>query len=76
MIDIRSLAKILVVIGLSSIISGTVTLAYIVHETDIVDSYVNKINELEKENTQLKRDYNYEKREKEYWYYECVNDAY
>lgn len=75
MIDVRSLAVILVVIGLSMVVSGTFTLNYIIHQTDAIDDYVNKINDLEKENKQLKRDYTYEKGQAEYWYYYNVNDA-
>ena len=71
MIEIRSLAVILLIIGLSMIVTGSITLSYIIHQTDIVDNYVNKINELEKENTQLKRDYKYEQGQAEYWY--CYN---
>lgn len=75
MIEVRSLAVILAVIGLSMIVSGSFTLSYIIHQTDIIDDYVNKINELEKENKQLERDYKSEKRQAEYWYYYNVNDA-
>ena len=36
---------------------------------------INKINQLEKENKQLKIDYNVQKEEAEYWYYYNVDDA-
>ena len=75
MIEIRSLAVILSIIGLSMIVTGSITLSYIIHQTDIVDNYVNKINELEKENTQLKRDYKYEQGQAEYWYYYNAKDG-
>lgn len=75
MIDVRSLAVILVVIGLSMIVSGSFTLSYIINQTDAIDNYVNKINELSEKNKQLERDYKYEKGQAEYWYYYNVNDA-
>lgn len=73
--DVRSLAAVLAVIGISMIISGAFTLSYIIHQTDIIDGYVNKINKLETEKEELKRDYNYEKKQAEYWYYYNVTDA-
>lgn len=75
MIEVRSLAVVLAVVGLSMVVSGTFTLSYIIHQTDTIDDYVNKINNLEKENKELKRDYIYEKGQAEYWYYYNVNDA-
>lgn len=67
MIEVRSLAVILAVIGLSMIVSGSFTLSYIIHQTDIIDDYVNKINKLEDKNKQLKRDYKMKEREANYW---------
>ena len=75
MIKVRSVAIILAIVGLSMVVSGTFTLGYIIHQSDTIDDYVNKINDLEKENKQLKRDYTYEKGQAEYWYYYNVSDA-
>jgi hypothetical protein len=75
MIEVRSLAVILTMIGISMIISGSITLSYIIHQSDTIDDYVNKINDLEKKNKDLERDYKYERGQAEYWYYYSVNDA-
>lgn len=75
MIDVKSFTIILAVTGLIIFIFGSFTLSYIIHQTDVIDDYVNKINSLEEKNKELERNYKYEKNQAEYWYYYSVNDA-
>lgn len=68
----EKLALVLIIIGLSCIFSGVVTLSYTITKSDEIDGYVNEINKLKSENKILKREYYIQNRELEQYTKENV----
>lgn len=70
----KTVALILLVGSVLMIIVGIV-LNVAISVRNKEEKLIDKINQLEKENKQLKIDYNVQKEEAEYWYYYNVDDA-
>ena len=71
----RKILLLTLVIGGSVFINIGVTLQVISGQIEREEELINQVGELEKENTQLKRDLHYQEKEAEYWYYYNINDG-
>lgn len=71
----RKILLLTLVIGGSVFINIGVTLQVISNQVEHEEELINQVSELEKENTQLKRDLHFQEKEAEYWYYYNINDA-
>lgn len=71
----RKILLLTLVIGGSVFINIGVTLQVISGQIEREEGLINRVNELEKENTQLERDLHYQEKEAEYWYYYNVDDG-
>lgn len=71
----RKILLLILVIGGSVFINMGVTLQIISSQIEREEELINQVSELEKENTQLKRDLHYQEKEAKYWYYYNVDDG-
>lgn len=71
----RKILLLILVIGGSVFINIGVTLQVISGQIEREEGLINRVNELEKENTQLERDLHYQEKEAEYWHYYNVDDG-